>query len=84
MVLFSPCSQQPTVFLWLTLLTMLFFSKLVIIITVRSRLYPSVYCSREMEPWMSVDCETFPSSPLSIMKCLWYAQKVLEVSVQMA
>lgn len=36
-LLFFPCSQQPSVFPWLALLSMLFISKLVIVITVRSR-----------------------------------------------
>lgn len=36
-LLFSPSSLQHSVFPWLALLSMLFLSKLVIIITVRSR-----------------------------------------------
>lgn len=45
-LLFCPCSQQRSLFPWLFLL-----SKLMIIITVRSRLHTSVYSSRKTEPW---------------------------------
>lgn len=50
-LLFCPCSQQRSVFPWLALLSKLFLSKLVIIITVRSRLHTSVCSSRKTEPW---------------------------------
>lgn len=77
-LLFCPCSQQRSVFSWLTLLSKLFLSKLVIIITVRSRLHTSVCSSRKTEPWKILDCGTFPYLCLKkcfgILKGFWECQ----------